>query len=105
MNGLAENHLAEIKAEAARLIDKKYRAGQEEHGGFLPWKGTRFLLDSAIEEALDQVVYLLTLRQIFSLKPYNPVFNKPMFTGSELKGEVNASSGGSSTGHPFNWSL
>jgi hypothetical protein len=58
-----EDHLASIQDEAWELIDRKYRAGQAEHGGDL-WKLPKGeLLDSAIDEAIDQVVYLLTLKQ------------------------------------------
>lgn len=45
------------------MVDKKYRQGAAEHGGFLPDIGPLTLLDCAIDEAIDQVTYLLTLRE------------------------------------------
>jgi hypothetical protein len=58
-----EAHLARIKTEFAALVDTKYRKGQVEHGGDLFRKSTADLLNFAIDEAVDQVVYLLTLRE------------------------------------------
>ena len=43
------------------MVDHKYRKGQAEHGGQL-WLNPS-LLDNAIDEAIDQVVYLLTLKE------------------------------------------
>ena len=60
----AEDHLSRIKADLLRRVDAKYRLGQSEHGGVLPEIGVSALLDCAIEEALDQAVYLLTLREL-----------------------------------------
>lgn len=60
MNEQQEEHLEDIKYEFTRLVDAKYRAGQKEHGGEL-WR-KRGLINMAIEEAIDQVVYLITLR-------------------------------------------
>lgn len=56
-----ENHLGYILEETMVRLDEKYRKGQAEHGGKL-WEKDG-LLDEAINEALDQVVYLLTLKQ------------------------------------------
>jgi hypothetical protein len=42
-------------------LEAKYRAGQEEHGGNM-WE-KKGMLTHAIEEAIDQVVYLYTLRE------------------------------------------
>ena len=55
-----ENHAALVADEARRMILTKYERGQREHGGEL-WK-KKGLIDMAIEEAVDQVIYLLTLR-------------------------------------------
>ncbi len=55
-----EAHLAHLKAEFTADIDAKYRAGQEHHGGNI-WE-KKGMLANAIEEAIDQVVYLYTLR-------------------------------------------
>ena len=54
-----EAHLASILSETDRLLDAKYRAGQEEHGGYLASKPQAANL---VEEALDQGVYAVTLR-------------------------------------------
>jgi hypothetical protein len=57
-----EQHLARIKAAFDSAVDAKYRAGQLEHGGDL-WDQTALqLVDNAIEEALDQYTFLVTLR-------------------------------------------
>jgi len=57
-----EEHLARIKNEFDNLVDAKYRKGQAEHGGDLFTKSKIELVNLAIDEAIDQVVYLLTLR-------------------------------------------
>lgn len=57
-----EEHLTHINDEAQGRIDYKYRRGAAEHGGNL-WELTfGQILDQAIDEAVDQVIYLLTLR-------------------------------------------
>lgn len=56
-----EAHLQRLKEQFTKDLDAKYRAGQEEHGGEL-WE-KRGMLAHAIEEAIDQVVYLYTLRE------------------------------------------
>lgn len=61
----AEQHLSRLLAEAGRRIDAKYRKGQTEHGGFLPGYAPVELIEFALDEAIDQVVYLLTLREVF----------------------------------------
>lgn len=63
MNEQQEKHLADIKATFNQIVDSKYRKGQAEHGGDL-WQLTGVqLIDCAIDEAVDQVTYLLTLRE------------------------------------------
>ena len=57
-----EEHLAHIQAYFAGAVGRKYRAGQAEHGGNLWDNPVMTLLDMAIEEAVDQVTYLVTLR-------------------------------------------
>ena len=57
-----EAHLKRIKDRFSALVDPKYRKGQESHGGDLFTVPTLTILDMAIEEAIDQVVYLITLR-------------------------------------------
>ena len=64
-----EKHLQSIKTDFSKLVDAKYRAGQEEHGGDLFDKPLLELVDNSIDEAVDQVVYLLTLRnKILSMR-------------------------------------
>ena len=63
MEARAENHLCRIKTQTLFRLDAKYRAGQKEHGGYLPDVGVMALLDAAIDEAIDQVVYLLTMKE------------------------------------------
>jgi hypothetical protein len=66
MNKENELHLRSIIEQAIDLIDAKYRRGDEQHGGKL-WK-KKNLIDKAIEEAIDQVVYLITLKQQINSK-------------------------------------
>ena len=53
-----ERHLFEIKRRYCREVDKKYRAGQKEHGGNLWLKDQTKRI---AEEAIDQFVYIFTL--------------------------------------------
>lgn len=55
-----EFHLEELKKEFCSLVDVKYRVGVKKHGGDI-WEKDN-LLDEAINEAIDLVVYLLTLK-------------------------------------------
>ena len=57
-----EAHLASIKKRAAEMIEEKYRRGQQEHGGDLWLVPVAILIDNAIEEAIDQLAYLLTIK-------------------------------------------
>lgn len=61
MTNAQQTHLDEIIFAFEDLVEKKYTAGQKEHGGNL-WD-KKGLIDMAIDEAIDQVVYLLTLKQ------------------------------------------
>jgi hypothetical protein len=54
-----------LKIQSAVLMDEKYRKGAEEHGGFLGDMTPEDLIANAIDEAIDQLVYLLTLRDKF----------------------------------------
>lgn len=54
-----ERHLSAVLDSAHALIDQKFRAGQEAHGGNL-WEKPG-MLRNALEENADQVVYLFTL--------------------------------------------
>jgi hypothetical protein len=63
LNQAQESHLARVKVEFLALVDAKYRAGAAEHGGELLALPDLTVLDLAIEEAVDQVVYLLSLKE------------------------------------------
>ena len=56
-----EQHLKLIKKQFSNIVDNKYRRGAREHKEVL-WKKDD-LLDEAILEAIDLIVYLLTLKQ------------------------------------------
>lgn len=58
-----KRHITDIQLEFDELSSRKYRKGVEEHGGNLWEAAPLTLLDFAIDEAIDQVVYLLTLRK------------------------------------------
>mgnify|MGYP003403735149 CR=1 FL=1 len=58
-----EAHLQSIKQTFNDLVEPKFRKGAEEHATILHEQPASLLLDFAIEEAIDQVVYLLTLKQ------------------------------------------
>ena len=64
MHPLQESHLSWVLSQATKRIEAKYKAGDKEHGGepliAIP---TTKLIDWAIEEAVDQVVYLLSIRR------------------------------------------
>lgn len=55
-----QEHAEFIGELAKQKLIRKYMRGQAEHGGRL-WE-KKGLIDMAIEEAIDQVVYLLTLK-------------------------------------------
>jgi len=59
-----EAHLKRIKLNLSHKVDVKYRAGQKEHGGDLMHNNVIDLIDAAIAEAIDQVVYLETLKEV-----------------------------------------
>lgn len=54
-------HINNIVHHATARLINKYVKGQAEHGGNL-WE-KQGILDMAIDEAIDQVTYLLTLKQ------------------------------------------
>lgn len=63
---IAQNqHCFSIEEQFKDLLWNKYIKGAKEHGGLLSDQPTTWILDQAIEEAIDQVVYLLTLKQQF----------------------------------------
>lgn len=73
MDAQHEAHLGRIIKQFSDEVSAKYRKGQAEHGGNL-WQKPG-MLDYAIEEALDQVVYLFTMREQRQLAeaPIRPV--------------------------------
>lgn len=58
-----ERHLNYIKEQFELKVDKKYRRGAIEHNGNLADMDLLNLVDNALEEAIDQFVYLTTLRE------------------------------------------
>lgn len=63
MTPLQENHLRDLKYEVLNALNKKYRAGAEEHEGDLLSLSAEQLIDEAINENIDQITYLLTLKE------------------------------------------
>lgn len=61
MDAAHEAHLQRILTTFTADARAKYEAGQSEHGGEL-WEKDG-MLEHAIEEAIDLVVYLYTLRE------------------------------------------
>ena len=57
-----EQHLLEIQFRTLELMDKKYRAGVQEYGNNLWDLGIERLLYEAINESIDQLAYLFTVR-------------------------------------------
>jgi hypothetical protein len=66
MTTTQERHLAAIQTTFAELVNEKYRRGAREHAGELLDVPSLLILDYAIEEAVDQVVYLLSLKEKLS---------------------------------------
>jgi len=63
MNREQVDHLNSILEETRLLITNKYITGAEEHDSVLSEDYTaEQILDMAIEEAVDQMTYLLTLK-------------------------------------------
>jgi len=61
MDTQQESHLERIKYKLLELVDSKYRRGQSKHGGDLLDMGLEELLENALDEAIDQAVYILTI--------------------------------------------
>ncbi len=58
-----EKHLGHLKDKFLTMADLKYRRGVLEHGGNL-WEMDKYdLIDNAIDEVLDQWMYLVSLRE------------------------------------------
>jgi hypothetical protein len=67
MTASQESHLARIKTEFTALVDAKYRQGAVEHSSkqedeLLQVPALR-ILDHAIDETIDLVAYLLSLKE------------------------------------------
>ena len=58
-----KRHCTKIISSFIKEMTKKYEKGSIEHDGHMLDYTQRELLEFAIEEAIDQVVYLMTLRQ------------------------------------------
>lgn len=57
-------HLEQIKLATCDLLDRKYKAGVQAYGGTKLWTmPVARIVENAIEETVDQITYLLTLRQ------------------------------------------
>lgn len=62
-----EAHARGIGDEVRAILIAKYARGAKEHGGNLWEVPIMDMLDMAVEEAIDQCVYLITLRQKMSI--------------------------------------
>lgn len=56
-------HIIRLANEFGGIMTRKYVKGVKQHGGNLWERSPEYLLNEAIAEATDQVVYLLTLRE------------------------------------------
>ena len=57
-------HLEQIKLATCDLLDRKYKAGVQAYQGTKLWTmPAAKVVENAIEETIDQITYLLTLRQ------------------------------------------
>jgi len=57
-------HLEQIKLATCDLLDKKYKAGVQAYKGTKLWTmPAAKMVENAIEETIDQITYLLSLRQ------------------------------------------
>ena len=70
MTEAQENHLDSLVEAFTEAVISKYQAGAVEHGGNLWEKPIELLLDEAINEAIDQFVYLMTIKQQLKAKYY-----------------------------------
>jgi hypothetical protein len=60
MKDKQEEHLQELHLFHSFVLDKKYRAGAKKHKNDLLSLTPRQLLEEALEENIDQYVYLVT---------------------------------------------
>ena len=64
MNKTQIDHLNSLLETTRELLTEKYAKGAEEHDSVLSEDYTALeIVDMAIEEAIDQITYLLTLRE------------------------------------------
>ena len=68
MTPKSDAHLSRLLKDTRLLLKRKYTKGHEEHGGDLLDIGIPQLLNETIAEALDQLVYLLTLKEKLGMK-------------------------------------
>ena len=65
LNKVQKEHLNHILKTTDKLISKKYKKGAKEHKTTLNTDHTSMeLIDMAIEEAIDQITYLLTIKEV-----------------------------------------
>lgn len=57
------NHMESLIRKTTANIGRKYRAGAKKHNNTLLTMSPAKLLDNAIDEAIDQVCYLETLKE------------------------------------------
>ncbi len=62
MNAAQEQHLERLKTEVGQRMDAKFRAGALEHGGDLRDYAAERLVNEALDECIDALVYLYTVR-------------------------------------------
>lgn len=62
MTKAQQQHIENIIHEFSLMAEAKYDKGVKEHGGNLWDLPYSQILDNAIEEAIDQFVYLITLK-------------------------------------------
>jgi len=58
-----EKHVIDITDMFVSRMMEKYELGAREHGGNLWDKNPIWLIDQAMDEAIDQFVYLYTIKQ------------------------------------------
>jgi hypothetical protein len=57
-------HLDQIKLATCDLLERKYKAGVQAYQGTKLWNmPLANLIENSIEESIDQITYLLTIRQ------------------------------------------
>ena len=74
MNKKQKEHITSIMDDTVNLMYTKYKAGVRQHGGNL-WD-KKDLIDMAISEAIDQVVYLLTLKEQIKNKNLGTTYDR-----------------------------